>query len=210
VKALPTPASSYRSGRDRLLELPDVFSVAVLSRVMNIAKPAALVYLSRWSQRRWVAPAGPRTGIYFNLVRLPKAESELRTEALRMRYPSATLCGASVLHAAGWTTQIPANMHVAIEARRTYAQFTEFELHPRPLEWFRVAQADHALLAATAASFSSYGLRTLSPAWALADLMETKGAWHPDPDDLDISARDERAVESARLAIRTLRSRAPI
>jgi len=41
--------------------------------------------------------------------------------ALEFEYPSAILIGESVLHAAGWITQIPAQLSVAVLRRRSYA-----------------------------------------------------------------------------------------
>jgi len=39
---------------------------------------------------------------------------QLRVAALLFEYPSAMLCGESVLHASGWITQIPASLSVAV------------------------------------------------------------------------------------------------
>ena len=179
--------TTYTQGHERLRQLPDVFNINTLSRLMHMPKQQTLGYLLRWRQRGWVEQAGPRAGIYFNLIKNPGAADEFRVDALVMEYPSAVLIGESVLHAAGWITQVPAALQVAIEktsARRSYKHFFGFELHPKPLLWFE--QMHKQILHPSKAGFSSYGLRTLAPAIALADLYATVGAWHPDPDDLHL------------------------
>jgi hypothetical protein len=195
---------TYVSGAERLRRLPEVFSVNTLGLLMNIPKPTALVYLSRWRAKAWVEPAGPRCGVYFNLVRNPQSTREHRALALLMEYPGATLMGASVLHAFGWTTQIPTRMHVAVERRRIYVQFTGFDLHPKSLEWFRTV----AYAKAKGAYIPIYGLRAITPAWALADLFETPNAWHPESDDLDVPQRYETSIVKARNFLRALRRHA--
>lgn len=67
----------------------------------------ASVCLRRWKQKGLVEPAGERAGIYFNKLRAREVDSALRVAALLFEYPSAILCGESVLHSAGWITQIP-------------------------------------------------------------------------------------------------------
>jgi hypothetical protein len=192
----------YVSSIDRLRSLPEVFSINTLGRLMGIPKPTALVYLSRWRAKAWIEPAGPRCGAYFNLVRNPQAANEHRALALLMEYPSATLMGASVLHAAGWTTQIPSQLQVAVETRRSYMQFTGFDLHPKSLEWFRAVTFEKS----KGAYIPIYGLRAITPAWALSDLLETPKAWHPESDDLDIPPKSETSIARARKSLRALRS----
>ena len=104
-----------------------------------------------------------------------------------MAYPNALMVGESVLHAAGWITQIPSTLQVAVEKtslRRSYKQHDGFTLLPRPLAWF--ARAHPHVLSPQKAKFNTYGLHTVPPDFALADLYATPGAWHPDADDLDI------------------------
>lgn len=188
-----TPALGYTSGYDRLARLPGVFSLATASRMLDMPRQQTLAYLARWRARKWVEPAGPRAGIYFNRIANTQAADVHRTDALLMLYPSAVLIGESVLHAAGWTTQIPSTLQVAVEktsARRSYKQLDGFTLHPRPLSWFAHAHAQ--VRSPQKAGFNTYGLPTLSPKFALADLYATPGAWHPDADDLDIPINDQK------------------
>jgi hypothetical protein len=131
------------------------------------------------------------------------AANEHRIDALLMAYPSALLTGESVLHAAGWITQIPQQIHVAVEKRRSYVQMAGVALHPKPLNWFRTVP----ILLPTQAKFSSYGLRTLPPAWALADLLADPLAWHPDADDVDIPDASRAELEQARAQVQQLGTR---
>jgi hypothetical protein len=185
--------TTYVNGLSRLKLLPEVFSVNTMSRALGFSKPAALNYLARWKARSWVVPAGPRAGMYFNLVVNPTAANDCITTALKMIYPSATLTGESVLHAAGWISQIPQLLHVAVERRRSYVQLNGFELHPRDNDWFIAVK----LQSAAKAKFATHGLRTLTPSWALADLYAHPHEWQPDDDDLDIPADYQREVDKA-------------
>ncbi len=189
--------ATYTGAIERLKHLPDVFTVNTLSRLMDCPKPTVLAYLSRWKAKGWVEQAGPRSGVYFNLSKNPLAASQHRTSALLMVYPSAMLMGESVLHAAGWITQIPQALHVAVEKRPSYVQMQGVALHPKPLDWFKTV----ATLKPTQAKFASYGLRALTPAWALADLLANPQAWYPDADDVDVptGSQAELAEACARL-----------
>jgi hypothetical protein len=192
----------YIGALERLKNLPEVFNVNTLSRLMGMPKPTVLAYLTRWKAKAWVEQAGPRSGIYFNLLANPLAASEHRVGALLMAYPSALLMGESVLHAAGWITQIPQQVHVAVEKRRSYVQLTGIALHPRPLDWFKTV----AVLQPREAKFNTYGLRSLPPAWALADLRADPLAWHPDADDVDVPDDCQAQVEQASLQLAGMRA----
>jgi hypothetical protein len=134
-----------------------------------------------------------RARIYFNKLRSSEEDGSLRAAAMLFEYPSAILCGKSVLHAAGWITQIPAELSVAVLARRSYVSLYGFDIRGRSLSWFRKVHA-HAY---PSTEKRVYGLRALTPALALADLYSEANAWHPDPDDLDIPSEQHDAVVSA-------------
>ena len=185
--------ATYIGALERLKNLPEIFNVNTLSRLMGSPKPTVLAYLSRWKAKGWVEQAGPRSGIYFNLLANPLAANEHRVGALLMAYPSALLMGESVLHAAGWITQIPQQVHVAVEKRRSYVQLNGIALHPKPLDWFKTV----AILQPKQARFNTFGLRSLPPAWALADLLADPLAWHPDADDLEVPDGYQALVEDA-------------
>lgn len=178
---------------ERLRELPAVFTLAGLCKFTKLSPKAAAVYLHRWKARGLVEPAGERVGIYFNKLKRPEIESSDRISALLFEYPTAILCGESVLHAAGWITQIPARLSVAVLARPSYVSLNGFEIHGRSRSWFRKV---HPAVNAPG-NEKIYGLRALPPALALADLYADPRAWHPDADDLDIPERETAAVQAA-------------
>ena len=194
---------TYVSSYDRLADLPPVFSLNTLVRATGMSRASAKVALTRWARKEMVESAGPRAGIYFNRVVDHNGESAHAVKALVMKYPSATLCGASVLHSAGWATQIPSTLHVAVETRSSYVKIDGVTLFPRPVSWFQFMQAQGAWVSTADSnapdSIATYGLRALAPAWALAVLYaDTSGqAWHPDEDDLDVPRAAMAAVRRA-------------
>lgn len=170
------------SAIDRLRSLPEAFTLAAFRRLTGFSDSAAAVCLHRWKAKGLIEPAGERAGIYFNRLKSPQPDTALRVEALLYEYPSATLCGESVLHAAGWITQVPAQLTVAVLLRPTYVSFRGFEIRGRPLSWFTAVHAD----VNAGGNDRVYGMRALPPALALVDLYGDPKAWHPDPDDLDL------------------------
>lgn len=170
------------SAVDRLRNLPEAFTFAAFRRLTGFSNEAAAVCLHRWKAKDLIEPAGDRAGIYFNKLKCSEPDASIRVQALLFEYPSATLVGESVLHAAGWITQIPARLTVAVLRRPTYVSFRGFDIRGRPLTWFK---AVHSAIDAPG-SERVYGLRALPPAFALADLYADPRGWHPDPDDLDI------------------------
>lgn len=188
------------SAIDRLRTLPEAFTFAGFRRLTGFSDQAAAVCLHRWKAKDLIEPAGSRAGIYFNKLKCPEPDAELRVQALLFEYPSATLIGESVLHAAGWITQIPARLTVAVLRRATYVSFRGFEVRGRPLTWFK---AVHDVINAPA-NERVYGMRALPPAFALVDLYADPKGWHPDPDDLDIPADQLGPIASAseRLRVR--------
>ena len=181
------------SALTRLRELPEAFTFAGFCRLNRFSNPVAAVCLRRWKEKGLIEPAGARAKIYFNKLRSPQVDSSLRVAALMFEYPSAILCGESVLHAAGWITQIPAQLSVAVLSRPSYVSLDGFDIRGRPLSWFRKI---HSLMDPSETK-RVYGLRALPPALALADVYADPKAWHPDPDDLDISTEDRQSVLSA-------------
>ena len=187
-----------RSSVDALRALPEVFDLSTATRLLDMERGIAKTYLSRWGKAGLVRPAGQRAGIYFNLIRAPDAPERRAVDALRMAYPSAVLRGLGVLHAAGWTTQIPRRTTVAVVARRTLMSLDGFEVCGRPRSWYEAVHAD----VRTRKDFSTYDLPSLSPAMALADCYADPRSWRPDPDDLDDLGDDAwRDVRSAFAAL---------
>src|ERR1700732_658244 len=165
------------SALTRLRELPEAFTFAGFCRLNRFSNPVAAVCLRRWKKKGLIEPAGARAKIYFNKLRAPQVDSSLRVAALMFEYPSAILCGESVLHAAGWITQIPAQLSVAVLSRPSYVSLHGFDIRGRPLSWFRKF---HSLMDPSEAK-RVYGLHALPPALALADMYAALKAWHPDP-----------------------------
>jgi hypothetical protein len=181
------------SALTRLKELPEAFTFAGFCKLNRFSNNVASVCLGRWKEKGLIEPAGHRAKIYFNKLRSPEVDSSLRVAALLFEYPSAILSGESVLHAAGWITQIPAQLSVAVLSRPSYVSLHGFDIRGRPISWFRKI---HPLLDPSREK-RVYGLRALPPTLALADLYADPKAWHPDPDDLDIPDQDHDAVLSA-------------
>jgi hypothetical protein len=173
--------------------LPEAFTFAGFCKLTRFSNEAAAVCLRRWKEKDLIEPAGERAKIYFNKLRSPQVDGALRVAALLFEYPSAILCGESVLHAAGWITQVPAQLSVAVLSRRSYVSLHGFEIRRRPLSWFRKIHP----LVDPAVDKRIYGLRALPPALALADLYADPKAWHPDPDDLDIPDEHREPVLAA-------------
>lgn len=190
------------SAVERLQCLPEAFTLAGFRKLTGFSENAAAVCLHRWKKRHLIEPAGERAGIYFNTLKNPQPDTALRVAALLFEYPSAILSGESVLHAAGWITQIPARLVVTVLRRPTYVTFRGFEIRGRPLSWFK---AVHPAVNAPD-NEPVYGMRALPPALALADLYTDPKAWHPDPDDLDIPAD---RVEEVIAACKRLGARLP-
>lgn len=68
------------------------------------------------------------SGIYYKRLGAAMDPSEQTLAAVLHLYPSATLCGATVLHRNGWTTQIPRSIQVAIEERPSLVQLHGVDL----------------------------------------------------------------------------------
>jgi hypothetical protein len=170
------------SALTRLQELPEAFTFSGFCKLSRFSNEAAAVCLRRWKEKGLIEPAGDRAKIYFNKLRSPEVDSTLRIAALLFEYPTAVLCGESVLHAAGWITQIPAELSVAVLSRPSYISLHGFDIRGRSLSWFRKI---HPLIDPSEQQ-RVFGLRALPAALALADLYADPKGWHPDPDDLDI------------------------
>lgn len=184
-----------QSSVDRLQDLPAVFTAPWLRRQMGWDVKTASVYLNRWKARGWLALAGPRCGIYYNLLTEQQVNGEMRIKALQLAYPSAHLVGETVLHAAGWITQIPQSLHAMVLSRPSLAELDGVMLHPRPRRWLAKV---HGFCAEQGQGVPElYGLPSLPPALALVDAYGDAAGWHPDPDDLDVPREDEALVLKA-------------
>jgi hypothetical protein len=177
----------------RLRALPEAFTFAAFCKLSRLSNNAAAVCLARWKQKDLIEPAGERAQVYFNKLRSPEVDGSLRAAALLFEYPSALLCGESVLHAAGWITQIPSELSVAVLSRRSYVSIKGFGIRGRPLSWFK---AVHPFVNRSPDQ-RIFGLPALPAPVALAELYADPAAWHPEPDDLDVPDEDIAAVLTA-------------
>lgn len=183
---------SQRSALDRLRELPEAFFFNDFCRLQDLSPDSAQVTLNRWKKQALVAPAGPRAAIYYNLLKNPAGPDTLQHLAIHHYCPEAVLAGASVLSYAGWTTQFCRLIEVNTFEYRQQKQLYGVGQHQRPLEWFQRLHTAGQLLTPDRVTFHTAGLRTLSPAYALADCFADPTHWQPHPDDLDIEAPQVR------------------
>ncbi|MGB6452830.1 MAG: hypothetical protein WBE92_18935 [Steroidobacteraceae bacterium] len=181
----------------RLRELPEAFTFAGFCKLTRLSNGAAAVWLARWKEKGLIEPAGERARLYFNKLKCSEVDGSLRVAALLFEYPSAVLSGESVLHAAGWITQIPASLSVAVLSRPSYVSLHGFDIRGRTLSWFKKV---HSALD-PAPDKQIYGLRALPAPLALADLYGDSKGWHPDVDDLDIPQEELASVATAAMVL---------
>lgn len=177
---------------DRLESLPGLFDLSLFCLTTGLDQKSAKVMLSRWAKRGYVQGAGPKTGIYFKKRHQQLTDDELALAAALHLYPESVLCGASVLHRNGWTTQIPQSLHLAIEKRPSIVKIDGIQFFMRNHDWFVSLHKKNAFetlaklhTTANATQIDPYAkLRILKPQWALWDLRQSKDGWLPDDDDL--------------------------
>jgi hypothetical protein len=184
--------AGYVSSRERLLSMPDVFSVGELALVMGVERREASQYLWRWKSSNLVAPFGGKSGIVMNLVRRPdaRADGALWERALLKAMPSAIIGGHEVLADSGLTTQVTHQRYVLVSNTDSLYEVEGAEVHRRPVPWL------NRLVRTGAVIDSEPGVLAprLRPGAALADLAlyaERK----PDPDDIDMDAVEPEEVE---------------
>lgn len=177
------PERSYTSAFDRLASLPEVFTGGELTVLFGWKSGIASTYLANWRKAGLVQSLGGRSDVHMNLVRNRQVNPEL---AVRRAYPQAVKVGLDVLREAGWTTQIPRVIELAVPLSSTVYALEGFEISTRTPKWFaRVAPGMGRV---------SQGVDRLRPAWALADMVaraqdaRVRGAWLLDPEDLDWEA----------------------
>ena len=163
--------------------LPVVFTMADYIRTSGVSENTAKVALGRLVTRQWVKPAGPRTGLFFNLFLDPRAADNHALAAVKKLYPSVVVVGAAVLHAHGWTTQIPHVMDVAILSRASVKQIDGINMVERPRQWFVDLMKSHDVLAV---GTSPFAVESVTPQFALDDARAYGDLWLPDEDDLDM------------------------
>jgi len=163
------------SAHERLESLPEVFTFSTLTRVIGGDKKKSTVYVNRWKKSGLIKPLGPRVGIYYNLVKNPRADKDKSLYAIKLLFPEAVLSGVTVLHNDAVTTQVPYNIDINILTRRSVPKVEGFLIHCRPKTWFHQFRD---LLE------PFVPLMKMKPEFALADAWKY-GIWRPDPDDID-------------------------
>jgi hypothetical protein len=176
------------SAIDKLQLLPECFNDKTFLRMTGLSSAASRVALSRLKKTGLIESAGDRSGIYFNLLKDAQAKNKYAVDALLSVYPSAILSNESVLHNAGWITQIPSLINVSVLARKSYQKIDGFEIHGEPLSWYR--KFNPYFLPGNYEEFSTFGMRSLPPALACAQIM-ANGGCGLNIDDIDIP--DEEA-----------------
>lgn len=167
--------SSRISALDRLRGLPEVFTLNTAAATLGCSTKQASTYIHRWGDSALISNLGPRTGVHFNLLRNPKAEEELRMDAIGYLFPGAMIGGVSAIHAAGWTTQFPREIEIIIPNRRSFPSVEGAEISCRTLKWIKQARS---------CSKAIGPVPYLDPGFALADCV-AQGTWMPDPDDIE-------------------------
>lgn len=183
-------AGARVSAVQRLMELPDAFSLNTLATLLGIEKGAATVYLARWSAAGYVQASGPRTGFYFNVLKNRNSPAEFMVQSILHVHPSAMVRGSTVLNAAGKTTQVSHQVDVAVLAPANRAHTNGFQETPKSRRWYASMQGMRT-------KDGLYGLPSLCPEAALADMYATPGDWHPDVDDLEVDELDWRKFKEA-------------
>ena len=168
------PAGSRMvSAIDRLRALPEIFRGGEVTVLFQWTSKKASHYLYLWKQRGLIEPLGGHSDVFVNLLANPRPDW---SRALQMAMPSAVVVGVEALRRAGWITQIPGMMDVAVEAGSRVFATNRFSVTTRTKSWFRTT-------ATACEGDRTLAPPTLRPAWALADLFRqaslgSSGATH--------------------------------
>lgn len=199
---------------DILMKLPPVFDLRELQIVAGIDRKHASQMCWRLSNRDLIAPFAE--GIYFNLLADRNASKTQIGQAINRTVSTYKIAiGASALNKAGWTTQMPRVLELALPVdrkHRTFKKMAGVVAAPRSVRWFRS-------MLAVSTNDGPNGLPVLPPAYALVDCFidrqaflalgreerKTEGSiWHPDPDDISIPDDPEQAFSEIMKAAEVL------
>lgn len=171
----------------RLLEMPEVMTSNTIEAMLQMSAKATSVYIKRWRDAGLISSLGERAGVHFNLVRNPNGPEERFYDAVKLLFPEAIISGASAIHAAGWTTQIPRSLEIAILNRPSVPSIPGLDIQMRPRRWFTKVHD----------SLTREGtLPALAPAHALADSWKRE-TWQPDPDEIEWDEVDAGTLRRA-------------
>lgn len=183
----------YTSAVSRLAALPEVFTGGDLTVLLGWKSGICSSYLAQWRKAGLIQSLGGRSDVHMNLVRNRQVNPE---QALRRAFPQAVKVGVDILREAGWTTQIPSALDVAVPTGCSLYDLPGFTLSTRTAKWFqRVVPGTDKV---------QQGIDRLQPAWALADMLaraqdaRVRNAWLLDPEDLDLeSVRRDKKINVA-------------
>ena len=181
-QAPQTHKQGYTSAIQRLASLPEVFTGGDLAVLFGWKSGICSSYLASWRKAGLVQSLGGRSDVHMNLLR-HQANPE---NALRRAYPQAVKVGIDVLREAGWTTQIPSVIDIAVPSGSSLHALPGFTLTTRTAAWYAKVRPG--------TERTAQGADRLHPAWALADMLaraqdaRVRHAWLPAPDDLDMLA----------------------
>lgn len=164
----------------RLMSLPAVFRLEELVR-LGMTRSAAHTTVMRWAKGGLIAKAGPRAGVYFNLIRDRLGPANRLLEAAQKLYPSAVVVGPAVLHAHGLTTQRPEVVDVAVLKVPTLRHLVGVHFVKRPREWY----SSHARGLMRAGKTSPFSIDSLSAEQAIEDARTHRDVWLPEVEDLE-------------------------
>lgn len=193
----------------RMLEsLPAVFDLRDMEIFLGLSRKTATQYCWRWSSQEFIRSAGPKTGVFFNIVRDRNADAHEREAVEKAIRNPVVVIGASALHEHGWTTQMSRRTEIAVAVNRENQSFPVVDTVsavPRSLRWFsavfprskpgaggyRVAPPEFALVDAV-----MWGDRFRSLPKARQEELRAanRTIWSPDPDDIDVDTDPEEAV----------------
>lgn len=172
-----------------LRALPSVFSLGDVEIMFDMPTTDAVKAISRWKEKGYAAALGPRTGVFYNRFLSPHHDDRRLALDKILRLPYAVI-GINALRHGQWVTQRGGVLEIAAPVTagiQTHPKVNGVVFCPRPAGWFdkvngQVCEAEDGV----------YGLPTLSPAYALADILLSKAGltrkdnkvWDADPDDI--------------------------
>lgn len=156
----------------RLSSLDEVFHVRDLmknrGKTPGLDASGARRFLAQMVEARFVQPAGPRLGFYYNLLRNARAPHMRALYIVGQIYAEAIAIGPNVLHHYGWIQECSECFHVAVSRERErFPKIQGVEIHPRSREWFKSQHRNDAILSELESPFE---INCLTPRAALDDM----------------------------------------
>jgi len=179
-----------RSSIEMLRSLPAVFGLKDVMTLFDMpSNTDAMKAITRWKAKGWAVPFGPRAGIYFNRYISPDHDDRKTALDKLLRLPFVVI-GMNAIRHGGWTTQRGGEIEIAVPVTasiQTHPKAYGILFCPRSPRWFDKIQ-DHV----STPNDGIYGLPTLTPEYALADILLSKAGrlrkdkkvWDAPPDDI--------------------------